>query len=111
MFDHKLKQALNLITGVQRMADEVLAYELEENRHRAQMPAIFSVGTFTSQTSSKALVFESKAFFVQMLETYKYWYDRAAVRIKVHNDELEPIEREVLMTVQQIIDKAMAEKD
>ena len=45
------------------------------------------------------MVFESKAFFVQMLETYKYWYDRAAVRIKVHNDELEPIEREVLMTV------------
>ena len=46
-----------------------------------------------------------------MLETYKYWYDRAAVRIKVHNDELEPIEREVLMSVQQIIDKAMAAKD
>ncbi len=46
-----------------------------------------------------------------MLETYKYWYDRATARIKVHNDELEPIEREVLMTVQQIIDKAMAAKD
>ena len=52
MFDHKLKQALNLITGVQRMADEVLVYEMEENRHRAQMPAIFSVGKFNSQTSS-----------------------------------------------------------
>ena len=48
MFDHKLKQALNLITGVQRIADEVLAYEMDENRHRPQMPAIFSVGTFNS---------------------------------------------------------------
>ena len=54
------------------------------------------------------MVFESKAFFVQMLETYKNWSDRAAIRIKIHNDELEPIEREVLTTVQQIIDKVMA---
>ena len=46
-----------------------------------------------------------------MLETFKYWYDKAAVRIKVHNDELEPIVRDVLMTVQEIIDKAMAAKD
>jgi hypothetical protein len=48
MFDHKLKQSLNLITGVQRMADEILDYEIEENRYRAQMPAIFSLGKFNS---------------------------------------------------------------
>ena len=52
MFDHKLKQALNIITKVQSMAEEVLAYEMEENKQRAQMPAIFSVGAFNSQTSS-----------------------------------------------------------
>ena len=46
-----------------------------------------------------------------MLETFKYWYDKAAVRIKVHNDELEPIQQEVLITVQQVIDKVIAEKD
>ena len=58
------------------------------------------------------MVFESKAFFVQMLETIKNWVDKASVRIKVHNDELEPIQREVPMTVQQMIedkDKAIAE--
>ena len=58
------------------------------------------------------MVFESKAFFVQMLETIKNLVDKASVRIKVHNDELEPIQREVLMTVQQMIedkDKAIAE--
>ena len=57
------------------------------------------------------MVFECKAFFVQMLETYKNWSERAAVRIKVHNDDLEPIKREVLITVEQIIGKVMAEKD
>jgi hypothetical protein len=47
-----------------------------------------------------------------MLETIKNWVDKASVRIKVHNDELEPIQREVPMTVQQMIedkDKAIAE--
>jgi len=47
-----------------------------------------------------------------MLETIKNLVDKASVRIKVHNDELEPIQREVLMTVQQMIedkDKAIAE--
>ena len=52
MFNHKLKYALNLITGIQRMADEVLSYEIEENKHRAQMPEIFSVDTFNSKKAA-----------------------------------------------------------
>ena len=91
------------------MTEEVNTYEQEENRHRAHMPAIFSVASFDSQTSSEALIFESKAFFVKMLETIKNWSDQASKRIRVHNAELEPIQREVLMTVQQIIDRATAQ--
>ena len=44
-----------------------------------------------------------------MLETIKNWSDQASKRIRVHNAELEPIQREVLMTVQQIIDRATAQ--
>ena len=91
------------------MTEEVNTYEQEENRHRAHMPAIFSVASFDSQTSSEALIFESKAFFVKMLETIKNWSDQASKRIRDHNAELEPIQREVLMTVQQIIDRATAQ--
>ena len=91
------------------MTAEVNTYEQEENRHRAHMPAIFSVASFDSQTSSEALIFESKAFFVKMLETIKNWSDQASERIRVHNAELKPIRREVLMTVQQIIDRATAQ--
>ena len=91
------------------MTEEVNTYEQEENRHRAHMPAIFSVASFDSQTSSEALIFESKAFFVKMLETIKNWSDQASERIRVHNAELEPIQREVLMTVQQIIGRETAQ--
>jgi len=42
-----------------------------------------------------------------MLDTIRSLTNRAYVRIKVHNSEQEPIQREVLMTVQQII----ADKD
>ena len=89
------------------MTEEVITYEQEENRHRPEMPAIFSVASFNSQTSSEALIFDSKAFFVEMLETIKNWSDQASERIRVHNAELKPIQREVLMTVQQMI----ADKD
>ena len=53
------------------MTEEVNTYEQEENGHRAHMPAIFSVASFDSQTSSESLIFKSKAFFVKMLETIK----------------------------------------
>ena len=91
------------------MTEEVNTYEQEENRHRARMPAIFSVASFDSQTSSEALIFESKAFFVKMLETIKNWSDQASERIRVHNEQLKLIQREVLMTVQEIIDRATAQ--
>jgi hypothetical protein len=42
-----------------------------------------------------------------MLDTIRSLTNRAYVRIKVHNSEQEPIQQEVLMTVQQII----ADKD
>ena len=34
LFDHKLKQALNLIAGIQKMTEEVTTYELDENNYR-----------------------------------------------------------------------------
>ena len=46
-----------------------------------------------------------------MLDTIKTWSDRASVRIRVHNAELEPIQKEVLMTVQQMIERAIADRD
>ena len=91
------------------MTAEVNTYEQEENRHRAHMPAIFSVASFDSQTSSEALIFESKAFFVKMLETIKNWSDQASERIRVHNDQLKLIKQEVLMTVQEMINRATAQ--
>jgi hypothetical protein len=81
------------------MTEEVNTYEQEENRHRAHLPAIFSVASFDSQTSSEALIFESKPFFVKMLETVKNWSKQASERIRVHNEDLELIKQEVLMTV------------
>ena len=91
------------------MTEEVNTYEQEENRHRAHMPAIFSVASFDSQTSSEVLIFESKAFFVKMLETIKNWSDQASERIRVHNDQLKLIKQEVLMTVQEMINRATAQ--
>ena len=91
------------------MTEEVNTYEQEENRHRAHMPAIFSVASFDSQTSSEALIFESKAFFVKMLETIKNWSDQASEKIRVHNDQLKLIKQEVLMTVQEMINRATAQ--
>ena len=81
------------------MTAEVNTYEQEENRHRTNMPAIFSVASFDSQTSSEALIFKSKEFFVKMLETIKNWSDQASEKIRVHNAYLELIKQEVLMTV------------
>ena len=72
------------------------------------MPAIFSVGSFDTVTCTEELVFKSTAFFVKLLDTIKIWSEKAAVKIKAHNEELEPIEHEVLMTVQQMIARAVA---
>ena len=66
------------------------------------MPASFMVASFDSQTSSDALI------FVKMLEI-KNWSDQASERIRVHNAELKPIRQELLITVQQIIDRAAAQ--
>jgi len=75
------------------------------------MPAIFSVGAFNSKTSISKFIFDCKVFFDDMLETYKIWYERAALRIKVHNNELEQIKGELLKTVEQIINEVTAEKN
>jgi len=99
LFNFKLKQALNINAEIQKMAEEVKTYEQEENTHRANMPAIFSVASFDSQTGNEELIFKNKVFFVKMLETIKYWSDKASQKIRVHNAELESIQQEVLMTV------------
>ena len=46
-----------------------------------------------------------------MLENIKTWSDQASVRIRVYNTELETLQREVLMTVQQMIDRVITDKD
>ena len=109
LFDNKLKEALDLIVGVQKMVEEVNKFELEENRHRSQMPPIFSVGTF--KASSTGLVFESKEFFISILETIKIWSDKASVKIRDHNAELELIQEDVLITVKQMIERAIKDRD
>ena len=78
-------------------------------RFKAEMHVNFVKSTMMkSMIESKALE-ETKAFFVKMLETIKNWSDQASERIRVHNAELDSIQREVLMTVQQIIDRATAQ--
>lgn len=110
LFDGKLGETLSMFKAIKRMSADVAAYESDENKERPQMPAIFSVGPFSSETAATALFVESREFFAKLRDTIKAWADMAAVRIKAHNAECEPIKREVLMTVQQAIDRAVAKK-
>ena len=52
-------------------------------------------------------VCDCKTYFEDLLETIKQWVANAKGKILAHNEEIGAIKKEVLMTVQEMIDQAI----
>ena len=86
LFDAKMRDALHMWQVIHNISADVVQFETDENKERPEMPAVFSVGPFTSATAATLFV-ECREFFVQLLETIKAWSRKAAIRIRAHNAE------------------------
>lgn len=65
------------------------------------MPGIYSVSGFKSEMAANAVAIDCKQLFVELLKTMKEWAIKTRDKIDTYNKELEPIRREVLMSVQE----------
>ncbi len=73
------------------------------------MPGVFTVGAFKTQDSSLTLTVDLRQFFANLLDTMKNWADKARPQIIEHNSRLEVIKKDVLMTMNERINHAVAE--
>ena len=72
-FDRKTEQAVQALSVVQTMTDEIERFEQDENQIRPQMPGVFTVGAFKTQDTSLTLTVELRPFFANLLDTMQNW--------------------------------------
>ena len=51
------------------------------------------------------LIADCKTYFERLLDTIKNWAAKVVVKIMAHNSEIEAIKKDVLISVQERIDK------
>ena len=92
------------------MSDSVTAFEKEENQRRAGLPAVFSCGRLQAGASQDIMKVECTTYFEDLLDTLKQWAAKTEAKIVAHNEELEIIKKELLMSFQELLDRAIVDK-